>query len=61
MRKNLEIRNALTKNYMTQWELADILGVSESTLTRMMRHEMPSEKQADIIEKINQYRIGDIK
>lgn len=61
MMKNLEVRIALAKNDMRQWELADALGVSEATITRWMRHEMPSAKQADIIEKINQYRKGSIK
>ena len=58
MMKNLEVRIALAKNDMRQWELADALGVSEATITRWMRHEMSDAKQADIIEKINQYREG---
>lgn len=58
---NEKIRKAVKDNGMYIWQLSEVLDVSEATITRWMRHEMPREKQADIIEKINQYRKGDIK
>lgn len=56
MRKNLEIRNALAKTGMCEWQLADVLGVSESTITRWMRHEMSDAKKAEIIGAIHEYK-----
>ena len=58
---NEAIRKAVKDEGMHLWQLSDVLGVSEATITRWMRHEMSDAKQADIIEKINQYRKGDIK
>ena len=53
---NEAIRKAVKDEGMHLWQLSDVLGVSEATITRWMRHEMPSAKQADIIKKIDQYR-----
>lgn len=58
---NEKIRQVVKDNGMFLWQLSDVLGVSEATVTRWMRREMSDAKQADIIEKINQYRKGSIK
>lgn len=50
--KNEKIRKALTAAGMKQWQLADLLGISEPTLTRWLRHELPQEKQAEIVAVI---------
>ena len=50
--KNNVIREALTAAGMKQWQLADLLGISEPTLTRWLRHELPQEKQAEIVAVI---------
>lgn len=50
--KNKVIREALTAAGMKQWQLADLLGISEPTLTRWLRHELPQEKQAEIVAVI---------
>ena len=50
--KNQKIRMALVKNGLCLWNLEDILGVSSMTITRMMRHELPKEKQLEIISLI---------
>lgn len=52
---NIEIRNALKKKRMFNYELAELLGVTEWTLSRKLRKELPpDEKQKilDIIEKV---------
>lgn len=58
---NKKIREAIKNNGMYLWQLSDILNVSEATVTRWLRHEIPDEKQMEIIEKINQYQKGSIK
>lgn len=51
--KNEMIREALTAAGMKQWELAERLEISEFTLCRWLRHELPQEKQAEIVAVID--------
>lgn len=46
---NIKIRNALKLKNMKQWQLAEILGISENTLYRMLRKELPEEEQNRIV------------
>ena len=46
--KNDEVRNALYKNRVYMYELAEWLGVSETALNRLLRKDIPAE----IVEKI---------
>lgn len=46
--KNEEIRVALFKNRIYQYELAEWLGISETALSNLLRKDLP----ADIVEKI---------
>lgn len=53
--ENLEIRRKLKETKVMQWQVADKLGVSEMTLVRKLRYELPeAEKQKifSIIEEI---------
>lgn len=43
------IRNELKKVKMKQWELADLLEISESALVRKLRYELPKEERERII------------
>ena len=49
---NIEIRNELKKNRMFNYELASLLGISEWTLSRKLRTELPDEKKQRILEII---------
>lgn len=49
---NLSIRNELFNSGMRQWMLADALGISEYTLCKRLRHELPKEEQERIINII---------
>ena len=50
--KNKAIRDA-AKNYGVKlWELAEALGINDGNLSRKLRHELPDEEQAEIIEII---------
>lgn len=53
-RNNMIIRAALLETGMKQWELAELLGCSENTLGRKLRHEMDETKQREIAEKIRE-------
>ena len=50
--KNEKIRAALAAYGMKYWELADLLGIHPVTLSIKLRHELPEDEQAEIIEKI---------
>lgn len=52
LRNNKKIRTALEESRMRHWELADLLGISESTLVRKLRKELPEEEQKRIISII---------
>lgn len=56
MKKNLEIRKALAKNGMRQWELADALGISESTMVKRLRKELPQDEKTRILNIIDKYQ-----
>ena len=51
-KKNIAIHVALAEKGMCQYELAHLLGCSESRVSNMMREELPEEKQKEIIEMI---------
>lgn len=51
---NMKVRTALMTSGVYQYELADEIGVSEITLSRWMRKEMPDERQQAMVEMIEQ-------
>lgn len=47
MSANKEIKETALKNGVYLWEIADKLGIWDSTFSRKLRHELPdTEKQA---------------
>lgn len=52
---NLLIRIEMTKHNLKQWQLADILGISEFSLSRKLRKELPELEQERIISLIQNY------
>ena len=51
--KNEMIRKALKDSGMKQWELAEMLGISEFTLSRKLRNELPQEEKERILNLIH--------
>lgn len=49
---NKRVRDELMRCDMYLWELASLLNVSEATVTRMMRKELPAEYQDELIDLI---------
>lgn len=53
---NLIIRSAMLTTGVRAWQVArDILKVSEPTLYRKMRDEIPEEEQKEIAARIEEY------
>lgn len=49
---NKIIRFAIIESGLKYYELADLLGISEATLGRKLRKELPEEEQEQIVEII---------
>lgn len=55
MRKaNMKIRIAMMEHGLTQYDLAKLLGLSEMTMYRRLRDELPEKEQDAIITKIEE-------
>ena len=46
---NKVIREALSAYGLHQWQLADLLGIQESALSKKMRYELPEDEQKAIL------------
>ena len=53
---NQRIREALKEAGLYHWELAVLMGVSESTLQKRLRVELPKEEQDKLINLIRKNR-----
>lgn len=51
---NIKIRVKMFETGLKQWELAKLMGVSESVLSRKLRDELPEEEQDRIIKLIEE-------
>lgn len=51
-KNNKPIRDAMRVAGIAAWQLADMLGVHENTVYRMLRHELSPEDQQDIVALI---------
>lgn len=52
MKANCEIRSECRKYGIKQWELAEWIGISEATMTRKLRQELPSEQRDHILSML---------
>ncbi len=53
---NQDIREEARKAGVRLWQIADELGISEPTITRLMRKELTAEKKAEILKIIAQLK-----
>ena len=49
---NDKVRVSMLRHNCPQWKLARALGISESTLTRKLREELPEADQDELVELI---------
>lgn len=50
--ENMEIRRAAARNGLKLWEVAEACGVTDSTFSRKLRRELPSEQREHILNTI---------
>ena len=53
IRENNDVRQAAKRNRVALWAVADDLGVSEATMTRLLRRKLSNEDRARVMESIN--------
>lgn len=51
---NLIVREELARHGLFLWQLGKLLDVSESTVTRLMREELPEEEQKKLAQIIRE-------
>lgn len=56
---NVDVRSAIRKAGLHNWMVAEMLGVSESYLSRMLRHELDEEKKQAIYKAIERLKAGE--
>ena len=50
--RNEAIKAALKQNSVYQWEVAELLGIPETTFSRKLRHELPEADKVLILEAV---------
>lgn len=51
---NIDIRRAAAGAGVKLWQIADKLGMVDSTLSRKLRHELPAEEKEKIMDIIRE-------
>lgn len=59
IKANLDIRETLKSVEITQWELANKLNISETTLVRKLRKELPEDERQEILKMILEIKKGE--
>ena len=49
---NETIRDMAKQKHVSHWRIAEVLGIHEAVLSRMMRHELSPEEQKQILSII---------
>lgn len=55
--KNQEIRSAVKEAGIKMWQLADEVGIADTTLCRRLRHELSEAEKAHILEAISRLSV----
>lgn len=55
---NIDIRNAAGSCGLKLWQVADAIGLTDSSFSRLLRKELPEEKKAQILEIIERLSKG---
>ena len=54
--ENIQIRMAAIEAHIPLWKIAQMVGISEPTLTRWLRVELSQEKKVRILQAIEQLK-----
>lgn len=59
MKTNKEIRREIGARGLKQWQVADALGISEATLSKKLRKELPNDEKEKILAVIEELGEGE--
>ena len=51
---NAEIRRSIAESGLLKWEVAERIGISDSSFSRMLRRELPPDKRERVLQAIEQ-------
>lgn len=51
--ENMELRNEAKSRGVKHWQIADYVGVSESTFVHWLRKKLPADKEKQVYEAIS--------
>lgn len=54
MTHNIDIREAARRKRIPLWKIADALGITDSSFSRMLRHELSEDKKQHIRKIIDE-------
>lgn len=49
---NIEVRLEMAKSGLKQWQVAELIGITEQAFSKKLRKELPQAEQQRIIEMI---------
>ena len=49
---NIEIREAIKESGLKHWQIADMIGVADTTFCRMLRRDLSESKKQEILTAI---------
>lgn len=53
---NVEIRETIKESGFKHWQIADVIGVADTTFCRMLRRELPESKKQEILAAMQKAR-----
>lgn len=56
MKKNLDLRQAIEKSGLYYWQIADALGVSDTTFSKRLRKELSVKEKEEVYDIIKHLR-----
>lgn len=52
MHNNMELRRAVKSAGVCLWQLADAIGISEASMTRLLRRPLPERKRDELLDVV---------
>lgn len=59
MENNIEIRNQIFSNNLKKWKIAEMLGITDSSFSRLLRKELNEEQKKKIMNVIEKMKKGE--
>ena len=53
---NIDVRQAIRASGLCAYQVADLIGMSETGFSRLMRHELPEKRKKEILNAIKKIR-----